>query len=142
MSVISDIADAVVTEINAGEFSQSVEADRSYLPVFDLQEMDDLHVTVVPRSVTTLPGGRAHNQHDYAIDVAIQKKLDAVSNDDIDTLLGLVQELADQFRFKRLTDYADAVWLKTENVPLYSPEHLEQLRQFTSVLTITFRIMR
>lgn len=142
MSVISDIAAAVVSEINAAELSQPVTAERTFLPVFDLEDMQDLHVTIVPRGVTTLPGGRGHNQHDYAIDIAVQKKLDAVSNAEVDTLLGLVQELADLFRFKRLTDAPNAAWLKTENVPVYSPEHLEQLRQFTSVITITFRIMR
>lgn len=142
MSIISDIADAVVAGINEAELSQSVTAARTFLPVFDLEDMQDLHVTVVQRGVTTPPGGRGHNQHDYAIDIAVQKKLDAVSNAEVDTLLGLVQELADLFRFKRLTEPPYAAWLNTENVPVYSPEHLEQLRQFTSVITITFRIMR
>ena len=142
MAVITDIADAVTAEINAGSFSQPVSATREYLPAFELADMQTLRVTVVPRSVTTLPGGRAHNQYDYAIDVAVQKKLDAADNAEIDALMTLVDELADHLRFKRLTDYPNAAWLKTENVPVYSPEHLEQLRQFTSVITITFRIMR
>ena len=142
MAVITDIADAVAAEINAGSFSQPVSATREYLPAFELADMQTLRVTVVPRSVTTLPGGRAHNQYDYAIDVAVQKKLDAADNAEIDALMTLVDELADHLRFKRLTDYPNAAWLKTENVPVYSPEHLEQLRQFTSVITITFRIMR
>ena len=70
MAVITDIADAVVAEINSGSFIQPVAAQREYLPDFELPEMQTLQVTVVPKSVTTLPGGRAHNQHDYAIDVA------------------------------------------------------------------------
>ena len=142
MAVITDIADAVAAEINAGSFSKPVSAVREYLPAFELADMQTLRVTVVPKSVTTLPGGRAHNQYDYAIDVAVQKKLDAADNTEIDELMTLIDELADHLRFKRLTDYPNAAWLKTENVPVYSPEHLEQLRQFTSVITITFRIMR
>lgn len=142
MAVITDIADAVAAEINAGSFSQPVSATREYLPAFELADMQTLRVTVVPKSVTTLPGGRAHNQYDYAIDVAVQKKLDAADNTEIDDLMTLVDELADHLRFKRLTDYPNAAWLKTENQPVYAQEHLQELRQFTSILTFTFRVMR
>lgn len=142
MAVITDIADAVAAEINAGSFSQSVSATREYLPAFELADMQQLRVTVVPKSLTTLPGGRAHNQHDFAIDVAVQKKLDTADNSEIDDLMTLVDELADHLRFKRLTDYPNAVWLKTENQPVYAQEHLQELRQFTSILTFTFRVMR
>ena len=142
MAVITDIADAVAAEINAGSFSQPVSATREYLPAFELADMQTLRVTVVPKSVITLPGGRAHNQYDYAIDVAVQKKLDAADNTEIDELMTLVDELADHLRFKRLTDYPNAAWLKTENQPVYAQEHLQELRQFTSILTFTFRVMR
>ena len=142
MAIIADIADAVAAEINAGSFSQSLTAERLYLPVFDLKEMQDLRVTVVPKSLLTLPGGRAHNQHDYAIDVAVQKKLQAADNAEIDDLMTLVDEIADHLRFKRLSSYPNAIWLKTENQPVYAPEHLHELRQFTSILTFTFRLMR
>ena len=142
MAVITDIAAAVAAEINAGSFSQPVSATREYLPAFELADMQTLRVTVVPKSVTTLPGGRAHNQYDYAIDVAVQKKLDAADNTEIDELMTLVDELADHLRFKRLTDYPNAAWLKTENQPVYAQEHLQELRQFTSILTFTFRVMR
>ena len=142
MAVITDIADAVAAEINVGSFSQPVSATREYLPAFELADMQTLRVTVVPKSVTTLPGGRAPNQYDYAIDVAVQKKLDAADNTEIDELMTLVDELADHLRFKRLTDYPNAAWLKTENQPVYAQEHLQELRQFTSILTFTFRVMR
>ncbi len=142
MAVITDIADAVVAEINAGSFSQPVGAQRAYLPEFELAEMQNLQVTVVPKSVTTLPGGRAHNQHDYAIDVAVQQKLQTTGEAEIDDLLTLVDEIADHFRFKRLESYPNAVWLKTANEPVYAQEHLHEMRQFTSILTFTFRVMR
>ena len=56
--------------------------------------------------------------------------------------MGLVDEIADHFRMKRLDSLRAAVWVKTENEPLYAQEHMDQLRQFTSVLTFTFRMMR
>ncbi len=142
MAAITDIADAVVTELNAATFSQPVAAERTYLPVFELPEMKDLHVTVVPRDVAIAPSARSHNQHDYAIDVAVQKKLTDADNAEIDPLVSLVDEIADHFRFKRLPAYSEAMWVKTEYKPVYAQEHLEQLRQFTSVLTLTFRVLR
>ena len=142
MALITDVADAVVAELNATAFSQPVEAKRSYLPQFDLAEMKDLHVTVVPKGVTILPGSRSQNVYEAAIDVAVQKKLDKADNTEIDVLMGLVDEIADRFRLKRLDSYPGAVWTKTEQQPIYSQEHLDQMRQFTSVLTFTFRMVR
>ncbi|MBI5864862.1 MAG: hypothetical protein HZB38_10205 [Planctomycetes bacterium] len=52
MSTVIDIADAVVASLNAGTFSQTFEAERKYQPVFELPDMQTLHVSVVPRSVS------------------------------------------------------------------------------------------
>jgi hypothetical protein len=48
----------------------------------------------------------------------------------LDALLALVEEIADHFRGRRLDNYPAAVWARTENEPVYSIEHLDQLRQF------------
>lgn len=139
-ATIVAIADAVVSELNGAQFSLPFMAQRSYLPRFDLAEMKDLHVTVVPKSVTVAPGDRARNQHDYEIDVAIQKKV--AGDADIDAMMSLVNEIADHMRLKRLGRSPTAAWVRTEYEPIYSQEHLDQLGQFTSVLTFTFRVMR
>ena len=72
----------------------------------------------------------------------MQKKLATGDNEEIDPLLTLVDEIADYFRFQRLDSFPNAVWVKTENAPVYAVEHLDQLAQFTSVLTLTFRVIR
>lgn len=142
MAVITDIADAVVQDLNAGTFSQSFTAERHYLPVYELEDIKDLRVTVVPKGVTIQSTGRNSNQHDAAIDIAVQKKLDAIDSSTIDPLMALVDEIADSFRFKRLDSYPNAIWVNTQNQPVYAPEHLDQLRVFTSILTLTFRVIR
>ncbi len=38
--------------------------------------------------------------------------------------------------------HPSASWLSTTDEPVYSPGHLEELRQFTSVLTVTFRVVK
>lgn len=76
------------------------------------------------------------------IDVAVQKKLVSGTNAELDPLMDLVQEIGDFFRSRRLTAMPTAAWIKTENAPVYAQEHLHELRQFTSVLTFTFRVMQ
>jgi hypothetical protein len=142
MATITDIADAVVTELNGHTFSQALAAVRYYRPVFDLGEMQTLHVSIMPKGVTIERADRSHNQYDFAIDVAVQKKFESGNNTELDALMSLVEEIADFFRMRRLTSCSSAIWVRTDNVPVYAPEHMEEFRQFTSVLTLTFRVVR
>jgi len=145
MSTIIEIADAVVAELNGGAFGIPFQAQRHYKPTFDLAEMKDLRVTVVPRGVELSGASRSMTQTDVQIDIGVQRKLPADAVNDaaeIDALMRLVEEIADFFRSRRLSACPSAAWVRTENKPIYSPEHIEQLRQFTSVLTLTFRALR
>jgi hypothetical protein len=142
MSVITDLADAVVAELNGGTFSQPIVAQRHYLPRFDLSEMQTLHVTVVPKGVVLGVGDRSRSQGDYSVDVAVQQKITTGDNAELDALTNLVEEIANHLHGRRLASYPDAAWLKTEQTVLYAQEHLAELRQFTSVLTITYRVLR
>jgi hypothetical protein len=157
MATITDIADAVVAEINGhtwvaapptppeeegGDPTPAFTAQRHYRPRFDLKDMAALHVSVVPKGVTVDRLDRTRNQEDYQIDVAVQKKFERGDAAELDPLMGLVQEVRDFFRLRRLAEYPDALWVRTENVPVYAVEHLDELRQFTSVLTLTFRVVR
>jgi len=144
-SSIVEIANAVADALNSHSFSQPFTARRHYVPTFDLKEMKTLHVTVVPRGVEIANVSRSTVQSGVQIDIGIQQKLPAPADPAgdqafIDTLMSLVEEVAD---FIRVTSrFGDASWVKTANTPIYSPEHLEQLRQFTSVLTLTLMVLR
>ena len=142
MAILIDIADAVVAALNGGSFSQGFTAKRHYRPRFDLSEMQSLHVSVVPKGVTSEIQSRSQAAGDYQVDVGIQKKIGQEA--DLDPLMTLVEEIADHLRFARLAlpGGEQAVWLRTESDPVYAPEHLDELRQFTSVLTLTFRVVR
>ena len=141
MAVITDIAEAVKDELNAGSFSQPFTAERHYRPLFELPEMKTLHVTVVPRGVTSEAAGRGAVQRDYEIDVAVQKKFDEGDNPEIDEFMTLAEEVGGHFHRRRLAAQPGAACVKVENVPVWSQEHMEQFRQFTSVLTLTFRVL-
>lgn len=145
MSLITTIADAVVTELNgapAGTFAQAFTAVRHYRPQFDLAELKTLRVSVVPKGIGITGLMRNANQHDVSIDVAVQKKVTAGDGAELDGLMLLSEQIADFFRLRRLSALPEALWTKTDNVPVYSPEHLEQKQVFTSVLTLTFRVVR
>lgn len=140
MSTVVEIADTVVSELNAASFSQSFTAVRNYLPLYELKDLKSLRVTVVPKTSALETKSRNAAQQDVEIDVAVQQKPPDTNNGTIDPLMTLVEEIADHFRFKRLSP-PDCIWIKTENEPVYAQEHLDRFRVFTSLLTLTFRTL-
>ncbi len=61
MSLATDIADAVAAELNAAEpdtFGQPFTAARRVLPAFELADLADLKVTVVPKAVLSSGASR------------------------------------------------------------------------------------
>ena len=89
MSVMTDVADAIVAELNAATLSQPVAAVRSYLPQYKLTEMQSLHVTVVPKGIVLANPDRSRSQADYSFDVAVQKKISTGANEELDVLTDL-----------------------------------------------------
>ena len=142
MPALTDIAEAVRNELNNHEFSQAFEAVRLYQPLFELPEMKTLHVTVVPRALEMQTSSRTLVQHDYGVDVAVQKKFESDEAVELDPLMALVEEIIDFFRLRRLEAVPGAAWIETENSPVYSQEHMQKFRQFTSVIALTFRVLR
>jgi hypothetical protein len=142
MSTIIQVTDALVARLNAGEFSQEFTAERKYQPVYDLPELTDLRVTVVPKAVIIATASRHDSFYDCTVDVGIQKKVSSDSKAEVDPLVNLVEEIADHLRLKRMDELPDAVWMRIENDPVFAPELLDQERVFTAVLTVTYRVRR
>ena len=147
MSLIIEIADAVTAELNAappGTFTQSFTAERKVLPFYELQDLANLRVTVVPKAVEITGSTRSASQHDFAIDIGIQKKLGSPSTleAEVESLGNVVDQIAEYLRQRKLTAAPFAAWVSTTNDPVYAPEHLLEKRVFTSVLTVTYRAMK
>jgi hypothetical protein len=135
------IADAITAELNGNVFSQPFTAQRQYLPIYDLKSMSDLRVTVVPKGVTSSSLDRSRDNFDYQVDVGIQKKVpNQIAT--IDALMLLVEQIGDYFRSNPLSSYPGARFMNVENSLLYAPDHLQEMLQFTSVLTLTYRLVR
>jgi hypothetical protein len=141
-AAIRQLAQAVADELNNTTFSQAFTATWSYRPRFELSEMATLHVTVVPKSIEFTAGDRRRDQVVVQLDIAVQKRLEDETPEEIDPLMELVHELADHFRRKRLATQPSAVVRQIRNEPIYAVEHLDQLRQFTSLLTLELWLLQ
>ncbi len=137
---IVEIADAIVAGLNIAELSESVTAVRAYALETDLPEMEELHVTVIPRGEETAAGSRGQRQVDCQIDLSFQKQ--KTNDADVDGLLLLVQEVGDWLFGRRLGSESETVCIGTANEPLIEIDHLRELHQFTSVLRATCRVYR
>jgi hypothetical protein len=142
MALITDVADAVVDALNGNhEFSQDFTAERLYLPVFELKDMGVLHVTVGMRSIETTAAARGEvTRKEIKIDVAVQKKLQEIEkNYETDDLMDFVEEVIDFL--KPIGKFDAARCYLIENSPVYLPEHMRTLRQFTSVITLSLKVI-
>jgi len=145
MSLALDIADAVTAEINAAGLLPSgiPGAVRRVLPEFELKDLAELKVTVVPRSVNITGATRTSSQYEIAIDIGLQKKLAPTSMDtEVASLGTLVDQIANHLQRRQLVGFPWATWVSIANDPLYVPEHLAQQSVFTSVLTVTYRAIK
>jgi len=146
-STTIQIADAMVAALNGATLSQSFTAKRHYLPEFDLKEMETLHVSVVPAELDEEIADRSRDHAEYKIHIAVQKRVakqapPGLDTAAIDSLMRLVEEIDDLFRHKPLAGFEQAHWVKTENKPIYDPNHLKEHSQFTSLLAFTYRLVR
>ena len=140
--LLSEIAEAVKDEINAGDWSQTFTATREYAPIKKLTALDTLKVVAVPFDRETLPASRGRGrQEDYLVQVGVLKKFSTKNAVEIDPLMTLVDEIGDYFHLKRLDDVR-AACVEREDVEVYSVSEMRQNRAFVRVLQLRFRTMR
>jgi hypothetical protein len=145
MSLAIDIADAVTAELNAapaGTFDPAITAVRRVLPEFDLADLAELKVSVVPKALEITGSTRATSQYEIAVDIGVQKKLGKDLDAEVAALGTLMDQIADYLRRRPLSAAPFAAWVSITNEPVYAPEHLAEQRVFTSVLTLTYRAMK
>ncbi len=137
------IADAVVSQLNAASLVQTFTAVRLYQPKFELPDMQTLHVSVVPCKRTVVKLTRSRNVNVYIIQIGVQKKFNAVTeaalNTELDPLVKLVDDILALFDSNRLTSVPTAICTAQKPDPIYAQDHMDQFRQFTSILTLEFK---
>lgn len=138
-SVLNAVADAVVESLNQATFSLSFAAARHYQPKFELKEMNELHVSVVPRGIVEKRISRSLTAFDCGIDIGVQQRV-GTEKAQLDALSNLVTEIRDHVRDVKLPEYPRSPVIELMIDPVFAPEHLDELRQFTSVVRVTYRV--
>lgn len=137
---IIEIADAVVAELNAATFVPAFDVTREYVPAVELPDLATLRVVVVPKGRADEPTSRTTAATTYQVDIGVQKKLPvgaAEMKAEADALMLLVQKIV-EFLNRRRPTAAGVAWVSTENDPIFLPEHIDEFRQFTSVITVSY----
>jgi hypothetical protein len=141
MSLATTIADAIVTALNAAvdddEFSLSFAAERRYLPIRNLADLETLSVSVVLKGVDYAQFTRGKSQRIVQVDIAVQKKYDTEANTELDPLLALSEEIADYFEKTARQITSAGTVVKVDHNPIYVQQHLEEFRVFSSIVTLT-----
>lgn len=146
-ATILAIADAVTEALNAASLSLAFTATRVYVPTYLQDDLQDLKVQVVPAMLNGKiidRGGR--NLFDYKIYVGVQKIIGSgpMTDDEInaicDPLMQLAEEIGDVFDGLPLAGPPAARCTDAANKPIFSPEHIDEQRLFTSLVTLTFRL--
>jgi hypothetical protein len=135
----TQLADDLVTILNGETFSLPFVAKRLRLPRFTLEELKELHVTIVPRGRATEPFTRGSLWKQPTVEIGVQQKVNDVNDPtEGDPISQLVEEIEDYlltltigyFRCKEVKNV-----LADDSI--FAKEHLYD-NVFTSVLVATF----
>lgn len=134
---IIELADAVKVLLEPATAGAGGTIEREYVPRLKLEDLQaqGLTVTVVPRTADTARLSRVSIRRDLVIDVAVQKR--TATKAESDDLVELADGMADVLW--GATNPITGVSLLGVQQTVYSPEHMDQQRVFTSVLTATYR---
>jgi len=146
MSLVVDIAEAVKNELSmhVAEFAETFTSEVKLLPKFDIKDLVDLCVIVVPKSKVIEPETRTETNNEIQIDIGVLKKLEGTQNEideQVIELLSFTESISDFLNQRVLDGEENARWMKTENDPLYGKEELHNSRVYISVLTLTYEII-
>lgn len=128
MADIIELAEAVAAEI-----SVPGEAEVAFAPEYDLKGIREMKVVVVPAGLEMKPITRTSSEDTLHIHVGVLKKC---TEDDIVDLVNTVITIGRGFLDRRV---AGATCVDVKYLPLYSPEHLRERRQFTGVVELVFK---
>lgn len=154
-SILVLVAEAVAAELRSITFTLKASINRNrYVTTIELSDIGSLRVDVVPGDVDEVgKAGRAGTVRTCRIDVVIRKRfnesteVDAATGEihaeEIDRLILLAEQIQAFFDGRRLELYPQATWMDNPETfrPIYDPNHLRTLRQFTGVVGIKYRVV-
>lgn len=140
-SIIVALAEEIVSQLRlqseADGFGQRFLPVLAFVPLYSLQDMDVLHVTVVPRASSGVRLDRGKSVlEEFSVDVGVQKRLPGLDSIQFAKMLELVEQIRDYVVVNPPTGFSVTGWTTD---PIYDPQAAFELRQFTGVLTVTYK---
>lgn len=145
--MINRLTDSLAARLSAATYTatySTLSAEKAYMPNYDLEDMDTLKVSVIPREVIISTTSRGAEQHDYTLSVVLAKRTGGTTAE-IDNLLELVENIVDHLRSDDLptvSEYpwpSEATWFGVGLDPVWSQEHLEERRVFFTAINVQYR---
>lgn len=130
MSEVIRIAEAVAESL------EKYHAEVLFFPEFELRDLDDMRVVVVPHSTEYKTVSRGRHEEVLKVQIGFLKR---GSEENLDDLLQTVEKIGLGFLNGKL---GGATCVCVAYNPIYSPEHLRERGQFTSVIELAFRQFR
>ena len=127
MSEVLKMAEAVAAEL------AEYHAEVMFFPEFELRELEAMRVAVVPTGTEYKTVSRSSHEELLKVQIGFLKR---GCEDELPELLQLVEGLGLGFLNRKL---AGATCVCVAYNPIYSPEHLRERGQFTSVIELTFK---
>lgn len=132
------VADGVAALLNEGHFSQPFTALRLYVPTFELQDMANLHISVVPAASTRTRASRATIECAATVAVTVQQRVADQASATLDGLVALAEEIADFLAATPLADGSRAREVILD--PVYAEDLLIDLQQFSAVVQVIYPV--
>ena len=111
------------------------------LPGVELDKLTAVpRVSIVPKSVQPQHMTRSGRADNITIDIGVQAKVTGSPETDVPRLCRLVRTLLDFMWGRALARAPEAAFMDAGIDPVYAPEHLQQLRVFTSVVSVTYKV--
>jgi len=127
MSEVLKMAEAVAAEL------AEYHAEVMFFPEFELRELEAMRVAVVPTGTEYKTVSRSSREELLKVQIGFLKR---GCEDELSELLQLIDGLGLGFLNRKL---AGATCVGVAYNPIYSPEHLRERGQFTSVIELTFK---
>ena len=130
MSAVVTLAAEVALEL------ADFHAEVIFFPEFELRDIEEMKVIVVPLAEEYKPISRTQHEEILKVQVGFLKR---GCEDELPELLRTVEKLGLGFLNKQLVG---ATCVGVAFNPIYSPEHLRERNQFTSVIELAFKQCR
>jgi len=154
----------------AGTFTMPFRAERIYLATPDIAKLRGVLLSVIPAELESALDTRTSATEEISINIGIRAKLSnplptlpehveptedelsaydaaqAAVSSEMDALRYFTQQVRLYFEHpdhRRLAAMRSAVLIGTiQNAPIYVQEHLPKFQQYTSILTLTYKLAR